>query len=298
MTGMQAPAPLRRLGIAASRFHPGVYPDDAHVMQCLRDQRIEPIQASWNDPEVNWAAFDAILIRTTWDYFRHYEQFLQWLQRIEQLGVLTINPVPLLRWNSDKRYLLELPAHAVEIIPTRVVHGRDLQAALGAMAGEHVVIKPTVSGTAWHTVRGVVDTPELNAAVSDLPPQMDYLIQPFMREIERDGEISVLFFGDEFSHAVRKRPATNDYRVQSEFGGSVEVIHPDANLLASAHRALRSVSEVGYPGGSYARIDGVLSSGRFLIMEVEMIEPALYFEGNVAASRRFAEVIAQQVLAL
>jgi glutathione synthase/RimK-type ligase-like ATP-grasp enzyme len=296
MTGMQAPAPLRRLGIAASRFYPGVYPDDAHLMQCLRDQRIEPIQASWNDPEVDWAAFDAILIRTTWDYFRHYEQFLQWLQRIEQLGVLTINPVPLLRWNSDKRYLLELPAHGVEIIPTRVVHGRDVQAALGAMAGEHVVIKPTVSGTAWHTVRGVVDTPELNAAVSDLPPQMDYLIQPFMREIERDGEISMLFFGDEFSHAVRKRPATNDYRVQSEFGGSVEVIHPEANLLASAHRALRSVSELGYRGGSYARIDGVLSNGRFLIMEVEMIEPALYFEGNVAASRRFAEVITQQVL--
>ena len=297
MTNMQAPTPVRRLGIAASRFYPGVYPDDAHLMQCLRDMHIDPIQASWNDPEVDWARFDAILIRTTWDYFRHYEQFLQWLQRIEQLGVLTINPVPLLRWNSDKRYLLELPAHAVEIIPTRVVHGRDLQAALGTMAGEHVVIKPTVSGTAWHTVRGVVATPELNAAVSNLPPQMDYLIQPFMREIERDGEISMLFFGDEFSHAVRKRPATNDYRVQSEFGGSVEVIHPDANLLASAHRALRSVSKVGYPGGSYARIDGVLSNGRFLIMEVEMIEPALYFEGNVAASRRFAEVIVQQILA-
>jgi glutathione synthase/RimK-type ligase-like ATP-grasp enzyme len=292
---MQSAPAARRLAIAASKLSPGIHPDDAHLMQFLRDNGIDPTPASWNDPTVDWSGFDAILIRTTWDYFRHYDEFLAWLARIEQLGVPTINPVPLLRWNSDKRYLLQLPAHDVDVIPTQVARAADLRATLSPMQGAHVVIKPTVSGTAWHTVRGIVGTPALNAAVSDLPPQMDYLIQPFMQEIEREGELSVLFFGGTFSHAVRKRPAANDYRVQSEFGGSVEVIAPGADIIAAAHRALTAVAKLGYEGGSYARIDGVMSAGRFLIMEVEMIEPALYFEGNMDAARRFAGVIAERL---
>jgi glutathione synthase/RimK-type ligase-like ATP-grasp enzyme len=292
---MQSAPAARRLAVAASKYYPGIHPDDAHLMQCLREMGLEPTAASWNDPEVDWAGFDAILIRTTWDYFQHYAQFLTWLAHIESLGVPTINPVPLLRWNSDKRYLLQLPAHAVDVIPTQVARAADLGAALSSMQGAHVVIKPTVSGTAWHTVRGIVGTAALNAAISDLPRQMDYLIQPFMQEIEHEGELSVLFFGGTFSHAVRKRPAANDYRVQSEFGGSVEVITPAADVIAAAHRALTAVANLGYQGGSYARIDGVMSAGRFLIMEVEMIEPALYFEGNKEAARRFAKVIAERV---
>ena len=292
---MQSVPAARRLAVAASKLYPGIHPDDVHLMQFLRENGLEPTPASWNDPTVDWSGFDAILIRTTWDYFRHYAEFLAWLARIEHLGVPTINPVPLLRWNSDKRYLLQLPVHGVDVIPTHVARAADLGTALSAMQGAHVVIKPTVSGTAWHTVRGIVGTPALSVAISDLPQQMDYLIQPFLQEIEREGELSLLFFGGTFSHAVRKRPAANDYRVQSEFGGSVEVITPGADVIAAAERALTAVAQLGYQGGSYARIDGVMSAGRFLIMEIEMIEPALYFGENKEAARRFAEVITQRV---
>jgi glutathione synthase/RimK-type ligase-like ATP-grasp enzyme len=164
------------------------------------------------------------------------------------------------------------------------------------MSGAHVVVKPTVSGTAWHTVRGVAGSHALNTAATALPRSMTFLIQPFMPEIEIEGELSLLFFGGVLSHAVRKRPAPNDYRVQSEFGGSVEVIVPDDAIVAAAKRALAAVDGLGYEGGSYARIDGVMSAGRFLIMEIEMIEPALYFEGDTASARRFAEVIARRLL--
>ncbi|HEY4366913.1 MAG TPA: hypothetical protein VGN07_06725 [Steroidobacteraceae bacterium] len=285
----------RRLGIAASNLSPGIHPDDVHLMQFLQDKGIEPIPANWNDPQVDWSVFDAILIRTTWDYFQQYAQFLAWLAQIEQLGIPTINPLRLLRWNSDKRYLLQLRQHGVDIIPTQVMGAAELSNALGPMRGTDVVIKPTVSGTAWHTVRGTAGSPTLNAAICELPRHMDYLIQPFMPEIEREGELSLLFFDNVFSHAVRKRPAANDYRVQSEFGGSVEIVTPDATVVAAAQRSLLAVAQLGYEDGSYARIDGVLSAGRFLIMEVEMIEPALYFEGDAAAAQRFADVIERRL---
>jgi glutathione synthase/RimK-type ligase-like ATP-grasp enzyme len=292
---MPATSPKRRLAVAASKQSPGIHPDDVRLMQFLGEFGVEPIPASWNDPGVDWSAYDAILIRTTWDYFRFYREFLQWLDRIEKLGIPTINPVPLLRWNSDKSYLLQLPPHGVDIIPTQIVGANGLVTALNSMTGVHVVVKPTVSGAAWHTVRGVAGSHALNTAAATLPSDMTFLVQPFMPEIEIEGELSLLFFGGVLSHAVRKRPAPNDYRVQSEFGGSIEVIAPDDAIVAAAKRALAAVDKLGYEGGSYARIDGVMSAGRFLIMEIEMIEPALYFQGDTAAARRFAEVIARRL---
>lgn len=205
----------------------------------------------------------------------------------------TINPTRLLRWNSNKRYLLELPPHGVDIIPTQVVRATDLPRVLATMAGRQVVVKPTVSGTSWHTVRGVAGSATFDAAVAALPPQLEFLVQPFMPEIEREGEWSLLFFGGEYSHAVLKRPATNDYRVQSEFGGRSEAVAPGTELIEPAQRALSAVSALGYEGGLYARIDGVRSDNRLLVMEVEMLEPFLFLWSDPAASRRFADVIAR-----
>jgi glutathione synthase/RimK-type ligase-like ATP-grasp enzyme len=258
----------------------------------LRLRGIEPRAALWNDPEVDWAGFDAVLIRATWDYFQHYDAFLRWLDVLERLGVPTINPTPLLRWNSNKRYLLELADRGVDVIPTRVGRAADLPALL-ADPGRHVVVKPTVSGTSWHTVRGTTGTPEFDTAVASLPAGLEYLVQPFMPEIEREGEWSMLFFGGTYSHAVLKRPAANDYRVQREFGGRSEPATPAPGLVASAQTVLSAVSALGYEGGLYARIDGVRSGDRFMVMEVEMVEPFLFLSHDAHASRRFAGVVAE-----
>jgi glutathione synthase/RimK-type ligase-like ATP-grasp enzyme len=256
----------------------------------LRARGIEPRAALWNDPEVDWAGFDAVLIRSTWDYFQHYDAFLRWLDELERLGVPTINPTALLRWNSNKRYLLKLAPRGVDIIPTQVARAAGLPALL-AERGRQTVVKPTVSGTSWHTVRGTTGTAEFDAAVAALPAGLEYLVQPFMPEIEREGEWSLLFFGGTFSHAVLKRPAVNDYRVQSEFGGRSEAARPEPELIASAYKVLAAVAELGYEGGLYARIDGVRSASRFLVMEVEMVEPFLFLSHDSHASRRFANVI-------
>lgn len=274
-----------RLAVATSVIIPGIHPDDNHLMASLRRLSIEPTACIWNDPRVDWAAFDAVLIRSTWDYFKHYPAFRQWL---DQLPIPTINNKDLLRWNSDKSYLLDLAEQGVDIIPTLITPAKKLQQTLATMPAREVVIKPTISGTAWHTARGVVGETEFNRVIAQLPLEFDYLVQPYVPEVVSDGEWSLLFFDGEYSHAVIKQPAMGDYRVQSDFGGSANPIEPDASLIASAKRALVAAAAIGHADIAYARVDGVISRGSFLLMELEMIEPFLHLKACPEAAERFA----------
>jgi len=274
-----------RLALATCAHLPGIHPDDVHLASALARLGIEPVACTWDDPAVDWSRFDAVLIRTTWDYFQRYEAFLQWLER---LSVPTINEQALLRWNSDKRYLLELSQLGVDIVPARVVSAGNLRDLLAGMAGDDVVVKPTVSGGAWNTVRGIAGDASFEHAVAALPTTYDYLVQAFVPEVASAGEWSLLFFDGVFSHAILKRAASGEFRVQSQFGGSVEPIEPDAGILASAQKALAAVAKLGYPDHAYARVDGVMIDGRFRLMELEMIEPALFLAGRPDAAERFA----------
>ncbi|WP_158880387.1 hypothetical protein [Rhodanobacter sp. L36] len=292
---MSAHVAARRLALATSADYPCVQPDDVGLVASLERLGIEPIVCVWNDPDVDWSSFDAVLIRTVWDYFKHYALFMRWLDRLDELGVSTINDSRLLRWNADKRYLFELAQHGVATIPTQLATAHQLSDVLAAMAGQQVVIKPTISGGAWHTVRGVAGEEDFARSVAPLPLEHDYLVQPFVPEVVSDGEWSLLYFGGEFSHAVIKRPASGDYRVQTEYGGSVEPIAPSAATLAAAERALAAVAEIGHRDQVYVRVDGVICAGEFLIMELELIEPFLHFGVRPQAAERLATVIVAQL---
>ena len=282
----------RRLALATCAHLPGIHPDDAHLATELIRLDIEPVSCTWSDPAVEWSSFDAVLIRTTWDYFQRYEEFLDWLDR---LPVPTINNTPLLRWNSDKRYLLELAQLGVDIVPCHIVSAAGLPELLDAMTGQDLVVKPTVSGGAWNTVRGIVGDPGFGRALSALPPTHDYLVQAFVPEIARDGEWSLLFFDGVFSHAVLKRAAVGEFRVQSQFGGSIEHIEPDAAMRACAKQALAAVGALGHPDHAYARVDGVVVDGRFRLMELEMIEPSLFLGARPEAAARLAGTLRRRL---
>jgi glutathione synthase/RimK-type ligase-like ATP-grasp enzyme len=284
-----------RLALATSADYPNLHPDDAGLAASLEHLGIQPIACVWNDPDIDWSTFDAVLIRTIWDYFKHYTAFQDWLDRLDQLGIPTINDSQLLRWNSDKRYLLELARHGVAIIPTRLARAHDLRDVLATMPAQQVVIKPTISGGAWHTLCGTVGDAAFAEAVAQLPPEYDYLVQPFVPEIVSDGEWSLLYFAGKFSHAVIKRPAGGDYRVQSEFGGSITSILPNPTTLAAAERALTAVAEIGHGDHAYARVDGVICAGQFLLMELELIEPFLYLGSQPAAAERLAALLAERL---
>jgi glutathione synthase/RimK-type ligase-like ATP-grasp enzyme len=281
-----------RLALATSAIIPGVHPDDAHLVASLNQLGIETTPCVWNDTAADWTRFDAVLIRTTWDYFKHYAAFQQWLGR---LPIPAINPQRLLQWNSDKRYLLDLEQQGVAIIPTRFAAATDLRDILATLSTQEVVIKPTVSGGAWHTLRGVVGDATFDQALAQLPQDMDYMVQAFVPEIVSNGEWSVLFFDGGFSHAVLKRAAAGDYRVQADFGGSTEARDPGAAIIASAQQALAATAAIGHADQAYARVDGVMVDGRFLLMELEMIEPLLFLKNRPDAAERFARSLQKRL---
>ncbi|HEY8585691.1 MAG TPA: hypothetical protein VIL60_03070 [Rhodanobacter sp.] len=288
-------AAISRLAVASSADHPSIEPDDVHLAATLEQLGMPPRVCVWNDPGVDWSVYDAVLIRAIWDYFKHHAAFLHWLDRLDALGVPTINDSALLRWNSDKRYLLELAGRGVAIIPTQLAPAGALPRTLAAMSGQQVVIKPSISGGAWHTLRGMAGDPALATAVTQLPADFDYLVQPFVPEVVSDGEWSLLYFGGEFSHAMIKRPASGDYRVQGEYGGTAVPAQPDPRTLAAASSALDAVAALGHGGHAYVRVDGVVSGGRFLLMELEFIEPFLHLAGYPAAAERLAREVARRV---
>jgi len=283
-----------RLAIATSSLVPDIHPDDAHLAASLQGLGIETIACVWNDPAVDWSQYDAVLIRSTWDYFKHYAAFVEWL---EALPVPTINDKALLRWNSNKRYLPELAALGIDIIPTQIAAGLELPQTLAQMRGQEVVVKPTISGTAWHTARGTVGDAAFEHAIASLPQAFEYLVQPFVPEIVSDGELSLLFFGGEYSHAVIKRPKLGDYRVQSDFGGTADGIDPGEAVIASAKRAISAAAALGHTDVAYARVDGVICQGRFLLMELEMIEPFLHLGARPDAAERFANHLHRRLIA-
>ena len=293
---MSFPAATHRLAFATSADYPSIQPDDAHLATSLERLSIQPIVCVWNDPEVDWSTFDAVLIRTIWDYFKHHAAFLDWLDRLDRLGVPTINDSALLRWNSDKRYLLELAQLGIDIIPTQLASAHELGNVLIAMPAQQVVIKPAISGSAWHTLRGTVGDEIFAQAVTRLPREFHYLVQPFVPEIVSEGEWSLLYFAGEFSHAVIKRPAIGDYRVQGEYGGSADPIVPSAATLAAARRALVAVAAIGHGDHLYVRVDGVICADRFLIMELELIEPFLHLDIQPGAAECLARHVAERLV--
>jgi glutathione synthase/RimK-type ligase-like ATP-grasp enzyme len=214
----------------------------------------------WDDASIDWTAFDAIVIRSTWDYHTRIDEFRAWIDRLDACGAKLWNPPALLRWNTHKRYLIDLAARGVNVVPT--------------LLASRVVIKPAVSATAYRT--SVLD-----------PFDQEMLVQPFIDEVVTAGEWSLIFFRGAFSHAVIKRARSGDFRVQHDFGGTWEPAQPDAALIEQAQEILQTIEEPWL----YARVDGVVRDGRLLLMELEMTEPSLFLD--IASAARFAAAIAE-----
>lgn len=245
----------------------------------------------WDEPGVHWAGFAAVVLRSCWDYHLRPDAFLDWLAMLDASGATLWNPTTVVRWNLDKHYLRELEAGGVLIPGTAWFEARqipDLQTLLEERGWPEVVIKPTVSAAGHETWRsGVAQARADQVRLNHLVATAGVLIQEFIPEVVTQGELSLVYLAGHYSHAVRKRPAAGDFRVQERFGGSSDPDQAPATARAAAERALAAV-----PGDwLYARVDGVERDGAFLVMELEVIEPSLFFAGAPDAARRFAQGI-------
>lgn len=287
---------VRRVALVTCSSVRELSDDDKPLLAELWSLQIKAEPAVWDDPSVDWKSFDAVVIRSAWDYHLSMEAFGAWLSRLEALGVPLWNPAAVIRANADKSYLKELEAAGVTIVPTLWVGKKEranLDGLLASRGWNDAVVKPAVSANAFRTSRVKRGDPAGQAALDDILVHCAALVQPYLEEISSEGEWSFIFVGGEFSHSVLKRPRAGDFRVQEKHGGRTELRAAPLELLAQARNALVA----GPRPCLYARVDGVRRDGELFVVEVELIEPMLYLAHAPGAARKFAEAIKERASA-
>jgi glutathione synthase/RimK-type ligase-like ATP-grasp enzyme len=264
-----------QIALVTYQLLPDLEAGDQLLRAALQQRGHRVTACSWDDAAVPWQEYDGIVIRSTWDYHKRISEFLAWVDSIEQLGIPLWNPPTLLRWNYEKSYLLELAGQGVACVPTEYLplgSQASLPDLLRNRGWDAAVVKPAIAATSFHTWRT-----DVHQATSDqqrldqLLAERAMLIQPLMPQIYA-GEWSLVFVAGQYSHAVLKRPAAGDFRSQDDFGGSELLCEPPATAILQAHQLLEQLRSPWL----FARVDGLMVDTTFTLMEIELIEPALF----------------------
>ena len=294
------------IALATSSELPDLDADDAPLVAALTARGLAPEPVVWDARDVDWSRFSLVLVRSTWDYFHHRPRFLEWAEHVASVTTL-VNPLELIRWNTHKRYLRDLEARGIAVVPTAWIDAKtpcDLQGLIAACGWHEAVLKPAVSAGAHDTSRVYRDgrakgQPRLDAILA----RGDAMLQPYLRTVEEYGERSLVYFDGAFSHAVRRRAmlAGGDPAPQ----GSEERVTPTDAELAFAARVL----EASPVPPVYARVDIARAGDRggaagekvaedsLLLMELELVEPSLFFRQAPGSADRLAAALERITLA-
>ena len=268
---------------------PDLDPDSELLLPALEALGVEAAPAVWTDPGLDLGAFDVAVLRSTWDYHERPAEFLAWIESAAGKTRLWNRPRTV-AWNMDKRYLRELEAGGVPVIPTLWADGGDdVAREIEQRDWDEVVVKPVVDLGAFNLVRITA-----GAAASEVRSRSGpLLVQPYLKSLEADGELSLVFVDGQFVHAIRKRPASGDFRVQPQYGGTATPTEPPPEWEAIARRALCLAPEPWL----YARVDMVGGpDGRPCVIELELIEPLLFLALSPGSANLLARAIRERGL--
>ena len=283
-----------RVALATAAEFRELDPDSRLLLPELEARGIDFAPVVWNDAGADWSAWDAIVIRSTWDYFHHPREWAAWLDRVAELGVPMLNPLEVVRWNSHKSYLQQLAGAGVPVVDTVMTQGDapvELADLLAGAGWDDAIVKPAIDGGAMRLFR-VEDVDDPQARFDELVAQGDVLVQPFLPSIQTEGEVSLLYFGRKLSHTVRKTAKPGDIRVQPVWGGHAETIGPTAEMVHIAERTFDAIDA----DLLYARVDLVRADdGTLRLIELEALEPLLFLELDPAAPGRFADALAERL---
>ncbi len=281
----------RRIAFATCQNLGKLTPDDQLAADLLMKQDVIVDAVSWDDPEVRWQNYDSVILRSTWNYHRKLPEFLEWLKSLDDANVRLWNPADVIRANVSKKYLIDLQNAGIPIVPTVWIPQNEspqLRSVLEKQNWDRVIMKPDVSASAYLTTRASLSNASNDQQqLDEILKNSGALIQEFRNEIIETGEWSLIFFEREFSHAVLKHPSAGDFRVQEELGGIIKAEVPSRTLIDQAQKVLNHVNGPLL----YARVDGILTKGEFLLMELELIEPSLFMGFSTGAAERFASSI-------
>jgi hypothetical protein len=303
-------APDRRVALVTCAEIPDLDPDDQRVLGPLRARGVDVEIAVWDDPTVDWAAYDLAVLRCPWDYSLRHEEFLAWASGVPRLA----NPVDLVAWNIDKRYLIQVAAAGVPVIPTSWLSPGDTAFPGGTASRDGAawtppddgewVVKPAISAGSRNTGRYRMSVPAERDLVAVhvarlLAAGRVVLVQPYLSAVDDVGETGLVFFNGVFSHAIRKNamldgPDTGGgglFRpelISARTASSVEI--------ATAEAALRVVPTPAGRPPLYARVDLIPGSrGEPVVIEVEVTEPSLFLGWSEPAAGRFADAVAARL---
>lgn len=241
---------------------------------------IEAELVAWDDPEVNWASYDLVISMGVHDYISRTNEFISWLDMLVAKGIRVCNPVDVVKWNLDKHYLLELLEHGIQIPKTHIVNKEEIKAAridqiMKTYGWNKCVVKPCVGmcGSDLYLLQTEDEVQAMQEKFVSLYEGRDVILQEFEPGIKQ-GEYSCFFLGGEYSHSIIKIPAVDDFRAVFIYGASTSRVEPPPLVLATAKRALQSVGKEVL----FARVDIFQrDSENLLLMEIETVEPVLYF---------------------
>ncbi|RTY93455.1 RimK family alpha-L-glutamate ligase [Flavobacterium sp. GT3R68] len=273
---------------------PYLNPEDQLLIPELAKHQIHAKAVIWDDPTINWNEFDWLIFRNTWDYFEKEQEFNLWLDQIERSGIKTLNPIAVIKQNKHKFYLRDLQQQGIAIIPT-VFIDKTSNLNLSEIIPAHwknAVIKPAFSGGAYQTTLfDVIETAYMNEEYRTIASEKELLVQEFMPEIKEFGETSFIFFNKKFSHCVNKKPMAGDFRVQVQFGGQYTAVKPTEELIQKAQQIVNTFDDQLL----YARVDGIVINNELHLMEVECIEPDLYFNLSEGSQTRFVSELLELI---
>lgn len=275
-----------------------LYHDEAPFVAELKDNGFEVFPVVWDSPEIDWQCYDMIVLRNTWDYHLQAETFRAWLDYLDEHHIPVLNPTDLVRWNMDKSYLQILADKGVKILPTVFAKGEtiNLKETLKAKNWSQAVVKPIMSASGDNTWIITPETAdEFQQQFDWLNEQIGMMIQAFAPQIHDEGEYSLVFFDGVYSHAVLKKPAKGNLFVHEERGGSLQAISAPEHLVQQAQNALKIVEDITDIMPTYARADGLRDGDDFILMELECIEPELYFSRAKDASKKLVNLVAEAI---
>lgn len=280
--------------LTCSKF-PELIEADRKLLPLLLEKGYETEVVVWDQPKINWESFDCLIFRNTWDYYEKEDEFRKWLEKLNFQNIKTVNPLTLIQWNLHKFYLKELEEKGIPILKTFFLEKGsffDFENQVPKEINE-LVLKPAFSAGSYLTTKFKRESwKQIFATYQEHFLNKDFLLQPFRPEIQSLGETSMIFFNGTFSHAINKRPKENDFRVQVQYGGIYKSFQPTLALIQQAEKVIHALPQQSM----YARVDGIVKGDTLELMEIELIEPDLYFNIVPDAKLRFVKAFDEWLL--
>jgi O-ureido-D-serine cyclo-ligase len=288
-----------RIALVTAKAARDLDDDLAPLESALKNKGADVVRAEWDDADAPWGTFDIALLRSTWDYSQRLPEFLDWVTRVSALTHL-LNPLAVVRWNTDKHYLHDLATAGVTTVPSVFIEpdhdaGDGVRGFLATHANVEFVVKPSVgagSRDAQRYNRHQVDA-SIQHAQRLLDDRRSVLLQPYFDRVDEHGETALIFFGGKFSHAIRKGPLLrpNEGPTRALFAAEhISARQPGRDDIELAEKTLSAI-----PFDKpllYARVDLIQDpNGAPALLELELTEPSLFFAFDAGAADRFAKAI-------